>query len=131
QPYQYTAFVKPGKEIRLLRLHNDFWGGLKCTLISMPLTDPPPYEAISWAWDKPADQGTRTLWIDGMALGISPNMYRIISTLAPFYGTRLLWIDSICINQQGTAGKAEKKDQLPLMTNIYESAARVVAFPGQ
>ncbi|KAK0738181.1 heterokaryon incompatibility protein-domain-containing protein [Schizothecium vesticola] len=131
QQYQYAAFVNPDKEIRLLRLHNDFWGGLKCTLISMPLTGPPPYEAISWAWDKPADQGTRTLWIDGMALGISPNMYRIISTLAPFYGTRLLWIDSICINQQGEAGKAEKKDQLPLMTNIYESAARVVAFPGQ
>ncbi|KAK0750554.1 heterokaryon incompatibility, partial [Schizothecium vesticola] len=86
------------------------------------------YEAISWAWDTPAEQGTNTLLIDGMELGISPNMYRILSLLVPIRGTRLVWIDAICIDQTSSA---EKQDQIPLMTKIYASAARVVAFPGE
>lgn len=44
----------------------------------------------------------------------------------PDASDRLFWIDSICINQKDAD---EKGEQIPLMTTIYKSAARVVAFP--
>jgi hypothetical protein len=56
-------------------------------------------------------------------------MHRILGHLIPSTpdGKRFVWIDSICINQ---ADEAEKVLQIPLMTTIYKSAKRVIAYPG-
>lgn len=125
--YRHFPLADAKRQIRLLRLHGGL-GNVQGTLINVPLDNAMSYEAISWAWDTPAEQGTNTLLIEGMELGISPNMYRILSLLVPIRGTRLLWIDAICIDQ---TSRAEKQDQIPLMTEIYASAERVVAFPGE
>lgn len=39
-----------------------------------------------------------------------------------------LWIDAICINQHDLAEKAR---QIPLMTRIYSTAARVLVWLGK
>lgn len=125
--YRHFPLADAKRQIRLLRLHGGL-GNIQGTLINVPLDTTLSYEAISWAWDTPAEQGTNTLLIDGMELGISPNMYRILSLLVPIRDTRLVWIDAICIDQ---TSRSEKQDQIPLMTKIYASAERVVAFPGE
>lgn len=125
--YRHFPLADAKRQIRLLRLHGGL-GNVQGTLINVPLDTAMSYEAISWAWDTPAEQGTNTLLIEGMELGISPNMYRILSLLVPIRSNRLLWIDAICIDQ---TSRAEKQDQIPLMTEIYASAERVVAFPGE
>ncbi|KAK1832938.1 heterokaryon incompatibility protein-domain-containing protein [Podospora conica] len=127
QRYKHSPLSDAKSQIRLLRIASRGLQGIRCTLIGVPLDTWKSYEAISWTWDTPAEQGTNTLLIDGMEFGISPNMYRILSALTPIRGTRLVWIDTICIDQTNST---EKQDQLPLMTKIYASAERVIAFPG-
>ncbi|KAK3343447.1 hypothetical protein B0T25DRAFT_614504 [Lasiosphaeria hispida] len=141
--FQHTPMDSPGTHFRLLKLHVGV-KGLACSLVVEPTETTIPYEAISWTWDP---QGTRSLKIDGRELGISRNIYRMLTLLAPAYGTRYLWIDAICIDQtepieeaeQSQAGPApeasarqpsEKEHQIPLMTTIYKKAHRVIAFPG-
>ncbi|KAK4446963.1 hypothetical protein QBC34DRAFT_440477 [Podospora aff. communis PSN243] len=148
--YTHTPLQFPSTQIRLLKLHMGT-RGLQCSLVVQPLDTALCYEAISWAWDRKEDQGTRALVIGGRELGISPNMYRIISMLSPLFGTRYVWIDAICIDQtepddsedsdddepdqtkapQKKEGRpSEKEYQIPLMTEVYRNADRVVAFPG-
>ncbi|KAK0620858.1 hypothetical protein B0T14DRAFT_522274 [Immersiella caudata] len=141
--YRHVPLEFPRTQIRLVKLHMGL-RGLRCSLVVQPLETKAPYEAISWAWDRKEDQGTRALNIDGRELGISPNMYRILSMLAPLLGTRYVWIDAICIDQtepsdedfegetadEGVPAPSEKQYQIPLMTDIYRNADRVMAFPG-
>jgi hypothetical protein len=80
-------------------------------------------------WEKPACLNACSLRLESQNLGIGVNMHRILGRLIPSTADtkRYVWIDSICINQ---SDRSEKEMQIPLMTTIYKSATRVVAFPG-
>jgi len=135
--YIHTPLTPADKSIRLLRIRYN--PTTRCNSFSLiPIEcipgSPPTqsYEAISWSWDAPEHRGACSLTIDGANLAISTNMHGILQQLlrphepSPFEMDRFVWIDSICIRQDDTA---EKGKQLPLMTTIYKSAVRVLAFP--
>jgi hypothetical protein len=125
--------------IRLLRLLPDH-DRIVVGLVSFPLSDNiPAFEALSYAWGTeavtehiycitdPADQSKST----ETPFAVSPHLYEGLRCLrATAIGGRphWIWIDAICINQQNAK---EKAIQVPMMSDIYSKAQRVVLWPGK
>lgn len=98
----------------------------------------PHYEALSYTWgqrhgtipircydaapSRPERRKTTTTTIL-----ITPNCESALRHLRHRFKARQLWIDAICIDQ---ASVAEKNQQVPLMGEIYMSAARTVIWLG-
>jgi len=99
-------------------------------LINARLSDPPSYEALSYAWGditRPSeivlsDAATTVPFL------VTANCHAALVRLRSLSTTRTLWIDSICINQ---ALVPERNHQLSLMPRIYSTAVRVVAYIGE
>lgn len=114
------------KDIRLLRLtRKGLLGGVKRTLIHVPLSEAPAYECISYVWGDSTKN--HSILIDDCQMPVSTNVYRILRARASIWSSRLLWIDAICINQDDNE---EKTRQVRQMRTIYKSAYRVTVFLG-
>jgi hypothetical protein len=129
-PEMYTLMYhyKPlgDKEIRLLRLtRKGLLGGVKRTLIHVPLSKAPAYECISYVWGDSTKN--HSILIDDCQMPVSTSVYRILRARASIWSPRLLWIDAICINQDNNE---EKTRQVREMRTIYKSASRVTVFLG-
>jgi hypothetical protein len=113
-------------EIRLLRLpRRDLFGGIKSSLIHVPLDKAPGYECISYVW---GDQTkTSSILIDGCQMLVPTSVYNILFERAPIWAPRLLWIDAICINQDD---KEEKSIQIRKMGLVYRNVYRVTVCLG-
>lgn len=56
------------------------------------------------------------------------NLFDALESLRTSETTRVLWVDALCINQPDLK---EKEHQIPLMGEIYKTAASVVVYLGQ
>lgn len=104
-----------------------------------------PYEALSYSWNDPyasallpPDVSTVvgqngkvacSISIDGdYTVQVTPNLMLALRALQLDNVSRTLWIDALCINQHSCL---EKSSQVPLMTDIYSKARKVVIWLGE
>jgi hypothetical protein len=84
------------------------------------------HEAISYTWGEPkleyplyVGDGTR------VCIMVTRNLDKALRRLRHPTIRRTLWADAVCINQRNVVEKAK---QIPLMTEIYRSASRVLVW---
>ncbi|OAL50863.1 heterokaryon incompatibility, partial [Pyrenochaeta sp. DS3sAY3a] len=85
----------------------------------------PYYEALSYAWGSTGS--TAPVKINDHTLHITLDAFAALESLRLRRATRTIWIDSICIDQNNDN---EKDVQLPLMGDVYQSAAVVNVWLG-
>lgn len=124
----YTPLDPQRNQIRILELHP---GGeqepVHCSLSIEALSKTVDhFDALSWTWGSPKEP-KKLIVVDNTAHAIPPSLYDALMALRETRGSRYLWIDCICISQQDTQ---EKSTQIPLMTEIYGSARRVLIWLG-
>lgn len=124
-PYAYSNITSP-RTIRLLKIEPRLLG-MRCSLVNHNLDTEPPakFEAISYRWG--SDAKLRVLKIDGKALHIPVSAYDVLWARASLWRTRLMWIDAICVNQDDND---DKNQQVGLMREIYDRAARTIVWLG-
>jgi hypothetical protein len=86
----------------------------------------PYYEALSYTWGSTGS--TALVTINNHPLNITTNAFAALESLRTRRATRTIWIDSICIDQENDD---EKNFQLPLMGDVYRSAAAVNVWLGR
>lgn len=113
--------------IRLIQLHpGSLTDELKCTVVSVDLTDKPRFEALSYVWGKPVFDAKITCNGD-VLFKITSSLHDALVRLREADGTRIFWIDQICINQ---ASIADRNAQVARMTRIYSQCENVVVWLG-
>ncbi|KAJ9644140.1 hypothetical protein H2199_004008 [Coniosporium tulheliwenetii] len=123
--YQYQP-LRDESSIRLLKLKPSGGSELICELLEVSITNPPKYEALSYAWG--SGQATSSIQCSGKPLSVSASCAAALHRLRQRFSSRLLWIDQICINQPDAV---EKSHQLVLMGEIYSKAQAVVIWLGE
>lgn len=109
KPWEFMAFFSP----------------LRCRIFSSPISAPPSFKALSYAWG-PNDR-THSLFISGEEIKITSSLDAALRHLRHPTETVSLWIDQICINQDDAD---EKTEQVALMSNIYRLADQVLVWLG-
>ncbi|KAK8147895.1 hypothetical protein G3M48_000773 [Beauveria asiatica] len=97
-------------------------------------TNPPAYEALSYAWGQTVSPVTvhvltrsdSNTVVDG-ELSIGENLRVALRQLRNPLTPRTIWADAICINQEDLA---ERTQQVLMMADVYRLARQVVAFIG-
>ncbi|KAB2109236.1 hypothetical protein AG0111_0g2602 [Alternaria gaisen] len=120
--------------IRLLRLHGsgDISDPIFGTLEIYRLHDScrPIFGAFSYTWaDSKGDSSLCETIFLGLQYDVLPVTTNCLAALRRFRNSadRLIWVDAICINQFDLK---ERGHQVPLMKDIYTSAARVLIYLG-
>ena len=125
EPYQYHKLKKP-RYIRLLRLkRRSFFSEPSCELAEFPLDEAPSFEAVSYTWGD--EDPSIPVEVNGREILVTSAVDELLFYQRSIFTPNLFWIDAICINQED---KDEKSDQLPMMTDIYRRASRVVVWLG-
>lgn len=83
------------------------------------------YEALSYSWGN-ADL-RNTMKVNGQSFLVGKSLYVALRYLRSQGRVRTLWIDAICINQ---IDDEERSEQVRQMTQIYQSAERVIVWLG-
>ena len=114
------------------------------------LNESPAYDCLSYTWDDPLYHGLtpakyvkRTsrdevvpIWCNGIRWQITENLQRALIRLArgssdapddAFRRPECIWVDALSINQKD---KAEKGEQVKMMTRIFGQARRVIVWLG-
>lgn len=136
-PYPYKPLDHDRQEIRLLtfspsrtptkhRLH----ASLKHASLAH---DSPKYFALSYVWGDPSWR--RYVDVDETAISVTSAGERALRAMHNHAATLDLageepvniWMDAICINQ---ADILEKRQQIPLMTEVYSKASAVLIYLG-
>ncbi|CAM1507454.1 Fc.00g070950.m01.CDS01 [Cosmosporella sp. VM-42] len=99
---------------------------IQCQLEVADLSDIQEYEALSYTWGDA--QITKSIICSGQRTPVTINLHTALLHLRHEDKPRVLWIDALCINQQDNA---EKSQQVPLMSEIYSEATRVVIWLGE
>lgn len=94
-------------------------------LIEMNISDPEPFEAISYVWGP--DRTTEDITCDDAALRIRANVASILRKIRHPTEPRLVWVDQVCINQ---VDLHERSSQVQHMNTIYRKALRVLVCLG-
>jgi hypothetical protein len=124
-PYQYGK-LETRRHIRLLRLNRrSFFSEPSCELVHVPLDEAPAFEAISYTWG--GMEPSIPIVVDGHQILVTSAVDELLFYRRSFFCSNLFWIDAICINQSDLV---EKSEQLPLMTDIYRLASRVIVWLG-
>ncbi|MCJ1383200.1 hypothetical protein MMC17_006313 [Xylographa soralifera] len=125
EPSVYSELPE-NDSFRLLRLkHGTGTGELQGQLSIYPLSEAPPYEALSYVWGDAATSGH--INCAGKDLPITPNLTAAIYRLRLTSVDRCLWIDQLCINQDNLQ---ERSKQVNMMRLIYKSAETVLVWLG-
>ena len=108
---------------------------LVCRLKRFGIGRAPPYEALSYTWDRSRD--VFTLYQEpempnssGTLKTVSKigrGIYEALLQLRQRTKPRILWVDAICIDQKNLK---ERGEQVEIMRQIYANAARVVVWLG-
>lgn len=133
----YYKSLKPLKEshFRLLSFHRRSLAGQEASTTvrelktgQYPLGSYWPYRALSYTWDKPTvgDDST-TIWIDGQAHAIGPNLFHALHQLARSYPNSWFWVDKLCINQ---GDREEREELVGRMGEVYHYALEVIIWLG-
>jgi hypothetical protein len=137
QAFKYSPLNDDFAEIRLLefRVIDDENEEIECAIITAPLDEAPPYEALSYAWGAPEPK--TLIKLNSVAFGVSRNLYLALKHLLQTelllfrkldLPTHRLWIDAICIDQSNLE---ERSRQVSLMSPIYKRAMNVVIWLGE
>lgn len=125
----YTPLRKDLREIRLIYLQgarskNDT---IRCELrtISLLKATPHSFQALSYVWGT-MDDGQRIL-VNGTSIRCTKNLYSALLHIRQVFGSTVLWIDAICINQSNIQ---ERNHQVQLLSDIFATASRVIAWLG-
>ena len=121
--YVYTSLNKD--EIRLLRLLPKRKELVQCELVHEDLASPSPYVALSYAWGNARE--TKHIELNGCRVPIATSLHGALVALRRKSEPVMLWADALCINQQD---RAERAEQVQLMTRIYEGAKSVAIWLG-
>jgi hypothetical protein len=127
--YTYTP-LPAARCIRLLRLHAPSASKsqyIEADLLAVYLDHPlATYNAISYTWDNQTPD--RYILCSGQRLRVTRNCESILLSLRPNRFGIMIWIDGICIDQNSLE---EKATQVPLMSEIYGNAMKVVIWFGE
>lgn len=100
-----------------------------CELTIFPITEAPPYRAISYTWGD--ESPLASIVVNGQQMDVRLNCeYALRQTSQHTIdrtGDFLVWIDSICVNQ---LDNDEKGAQVAMMGEIFKTATQVVACVG-
>jgi hypothetical protein len=129
--YQHEPLESPDVQLRLTILHPaKSYSSIHCDLIQVTPELLEGYEvkfdALSYCWGQGA--ASNTIFIDGKAHQVTPNLEHALRALRRKDAQRLLWIDAICIDQRSLA---ERNAQVPRMGWIYTNAVEVVIWIGR
>ncbi|KAF7671351.1 hypothetical protein GT037_010676 [Alternaria burnsii] len=108
---------------------------LVCRLKRVGMENPPPYEALSYAWGQSTDVFTicqepemsDTTGTLRKVSTITRGLYEALIQLRHKTKSRILWVDAICIDQENLK---ERGEQVKIMRQIYAHAARVLVWLG-
>lgn len=95
-------------------------------LPAVSLDEIPAYEAVSYAWG-PGTRWQRLNLLGQCYIPVTETFLNAIPYLLNHTKARYLWIDQACINQESIA---DKNQQVPLMSEIFSKADRVMAWLG-
>ncbi|KAK7697872.1 hypothetical protein SLS64_013125 [Diaporthe eres] len=100
-----------------------------CELTTYPITEAPPYRAISYTWGDEAPLAS--ILVNGQQMDVRLNCEYALRQTSQQTGDGTgdfhLWIDSICVNQ---LDNDEKGAQVALMGEVFKTAIQVVACVG-
>lgn len=128
--YQYSP-LSGSRQIRLVKLHpkdESEDSQLSVDLITVPLDDAPPFEALSYAWGNPMPQAE--IRCSGLTARIGLSLHAALTQLAPEPASpaRLIWADALCINQEDIP---ERNAQVRIMAEIYAAASKTLIWLGE
>jgi hypothetical protein len=97
-----------------------------------PITNTPPYTAISYSWrlthtTSARTVATPTIDVDEVSTSVTRSAYTALRELRSPFRPRMVWLDQICIDQECND---DKNRQIPLMPRIYAQAAAVTIWLG-
>lgn len=95
-------------------------------LVAVRLDESPDYVALSYVWGEKSSEDP-LLQVDGQTLQIRESLWQALEALTTHGSPIRLWVDQICIDQDN---KAEREQQVRLMSRIYSQAQRVVDWLG-
>lgn len=99
---------------------------IQCELQIHDLETTPEYQALSYEWGPPDHK--RCILINGSSFRIRQNLWQFLDMFrGSDHNTGFLWIDQLCIDQ---SDDLERNHQVQMMSEIYSSAARVIAWLG-
>jgi Heterokaryon incompatibility protein (HET) len=129
-PQGFTYAPLPSKRhIRVLELVEAEKGSasLYAKLWNVDLDDEDrfTYVALSYTWGP--HNFSEKLNIDGAELRITPNLASALQCFGSLSSWKRIWVDAVCIHQ---SNDVEKSSQIPLMTDIYRGASRVMVWLG-
>jgi hypothetical protein len=124
--FSHDELPDPELCIRLLEMTKSdvTRGSIECKLTSFPISDAPPYHAISYTWDDPSL--TKIIRFNGGEMEVRQNCVYALRQARWHGGSQYHWIDSICISQ----ARLEKNHQVAIMGYIFKRASRVLACIG-
>ncbi|KAG8164155.1 hypothetical protein KVR01_006073 [Diaporthe batatas] len=119
------------RHIRVLKLYSAPSSDdpeLSVELLSVPLDDAPPFEALSYAWGSPSPR--TEIRCSGMRIEIGPSLYSALCHMRPKSPgqMRLMWVDALCINQEDIP---ERNAQVRIMHDIYSKASGTMIWLGE
>ncbi|PMD62715.1 HET-domain-containing protein [Hyaloscypha bicolor E] len=125
---QYTySTLKPSNFRFLILLPGDGDDIVNCLLQESIIRQPnSEYEALSYVWGD--DKKPHLVLCEGKELAVTTSLWTALRRLRLPQERRTLWADAICINQ---ADLGERADQVQLMRQIYDGAARVIIWLGE
>ncbi|KAK2736972.1 heterokaryon incompatibility protein [Colletotrichum kahawae] len=121
--YRYNALGE--SEIRLIRLLPARMFKIKCEVVHAPITNPPTYIAVSYAWGDAGD--TRRLELEGTEIPVSASLHGALQALRRKNEVVTVWVDALCIDQYN---RDERTQQVQMMTKIYSTADSVAVWLG-
>jgi hypothetical protein len=126
--YVYRPLDPGRREFRLAKLKpsTQLSSPVCCELVECQLSDPPPYEAISYVWGDP--EVTASVHVEDAVLDVTVNLECALRYLRRDYEARWLWVDAISINQKDID---ERSHQVRLMKDVYISCMADLIWFGE
>lgn len=122
--YKHQPLSRTLDEIRLIKLHKEQRGPVRCEVEVFPLDHAPEYIALSYRWGPPIP--LHDIFVEGQALKIRDMLNSCLLELREDVDT-WLWIDQICIAQADTT---ERNHQVGMMSRIYSISTSVIVWLG-
>ena len=125
--YKYPT-LETASHIRLVTIcprteANPTYSSLSISLQQFPISQCPPYQALSYTWGQP-DRSDRVHCEDDEYVNVTPNLLAALLHLQRLKPVTL-WVDAICINQEDYK---ERSRQVSLMCQIYQKAKQVIVW---
>lgn len=121
-----TVPLEDKSDIRLLVVHPGSGDEpICCSLKTVPLSEHPRYDALSYAWGPP--EQVKVLQLLDAPVEIRANLWWALVHLRLPTQDWVVWVDALCIDQSNIG---ERNHQVRLMSQIFTNAEIVVAWLG-